>query len=134
MTEPGSRSQCDKEECRGEFRIASTYHVYMYPDTPYHRHPDLFESERNKANGSLTVTDFNDHFMNNAYEKKPLASETDWLNEQIRMYTSKRFSLVSPILRSRKYSSLLSDAEMDKIEASLRCSKRIAEKYLAMNF
>ena len=134
MTEPERLSKCDKEESRGEFRIVSTYHVCMYPDTRYHRHPDLFESESHKANGSLRVTDFNDNFMNNAYEKKPLSSETDWLNEQIRMYTSQRFSQVSPILRSRKSSTLLSDAEMDKVEASVRCSKRIAEKYLAMHF
>ena len=117
MTVP---EKCDKEESRGEFRIASTYHVYIYPDAPYHRHPDLFESERQKANGSLTVTDFNDNFINNVYEKKPLVSETDCLNKQIRMYTSRRFSLVSPILRSRKYSTFFSVPENSSIKRFLK--------------
>lgn len=124
----------DEDPSNTEFKIASAYHVYMYPDTPFHRYPDLYKSEKSDSGGDLSACQFNSNFMDGKYKKKPKANEKDWFREHIRMYNSPRFSLISPILRSTKYSELLSDCEMDKREAPLRRSKRIAEKNLLKHF
>ena len=128
MADFESESLCIKEESGKIFRITSTYHVYMYPDTPFHRYRELFEIERKESGGELTATQFNMNFMNGSYPQKPSDSEKDWFYEQMRMYTSKRFSLISPIIRTNNYPKIMSDAEMDRREYFLRRSERLAKK------
>ena len=128
MTETGHQSRDKEEEVEGIFKIVSTYHTYMYPDTPFHRHRDLFDSERKSSGGELIPAQFNANFINGPHGKNLNDNEKSWLNEQIRMYNSRNFSLISPTIRKFKYRKVLSDAEMDRRELFLRRSERLAEK------